>query len=200
MKKFLVTTVAIALAATSFAQTGGEKGNPGSLYKQGSRNPFADNVARNVGDVLTVIVSETTIANFNASTEATKSDNNGININLFNNVLDRLFRPVTTRANSTVSGDGDTRQSSNMAATMSVIVKSVMPNGNLVVEGHRTLITNKQTQTLVFSGIVRPTDIRPNNTVASANVAEAEIRMDGSGLIADRQRKGILTEILDWLF
>ena len=197
MKKFLVTSLAIALAINLFAQ---DKGNPGSLFSSGSRNPFTDNVARNVGDVLTVLVSESSISSFNASTEATKSDNNGININLFNNVLDRLFRPVTTKANSTVSGDGSTRQNSNMRATMSVIVKLVLPNGNLVVEGHRTLITNKQTQTIVFSGIVRPTDIRPNNTIASANVAEAEIRMDGSGLIADRQRKGILTQILDWIF
>lgn len=197
MKKFLVTSLAIALAINLFAQ---DKGNPGSLFSSSSRNPFTDNVARNVGDVLTVLVSESSISSFNASTEATKSDNSGIDINLFNNILDRLFRPVTTKANSTVSGDGSTRQNSNMRATMSVIVKLVLPNGNLVVEGHRTLITNKQTQTIVFSGIVRPTDIRPNNTIASANVAEAEIRMDGSGLIADRQRKGILTQILDWIF
>lgn len=200
MKKFLVTSLAIMLATASFAQIGGDKGNPGSLFNNGSRNPFTDNVARNVGDVLTVLVSESSVSSFTADTSATKSDNNGIDINLFNNVLDRLFRPVTTKANSTVSGSGKTTQNSNMKATMSVIVKAVMPNGNLVVEGHRTLITNKQTQTIVFSGIVRPTDIAPNNTVASANVAEAEIRMDGSGLIADRQRKGILTQILDWIF
>jgi flagellar L-ring protein precursor FlgH len=75
-----------------------------------------------------------------------------------------------------------------------------MPNGNLVIEGRRSLITNKQTQTIVFSGIVRPSDIRPNNTVRSVNVAEAEIKMDGSGLISQRQRKGILTTIIDWLF
>jgi flagellar L-ring protein precursor FlgH len=99
-----------------------------------------------------------------------------------------------------VSGNGETSQSSRMSATMSTIVKQVMPNGNLVIEGRRSLITNKQTQTIVFSGIVRPSDIRPNNTVRSVNVAEAEIKMDGSGLISQRQRKGILTTIIDWLF
>ena len=83
---------------------------------------------------------------------------------------------------------------------MSVLVKQVMPNGNLVVEGRRSLVTNKQTQTIVFSGIVRQTDIRPNNTVLSTDVAEAEVKMDGSGVISQRQRKGILTQIIDWLF
>ena len=200
MRQILTFVVALSCFGFAFAQTSASKGNPGSLYKQGSRNPFTDNVARGVGDILTVIVDETTVASFAASTEATKSDNNGININLFNNLLDRLFRPVTTNANSSVGGDGSTRQNSKMSATISVVVKQVMPNGNLIVEGHRSLITNKQTQTLVFSGIVRPSDIRPNNTVPSTSVAEAEIKMDGSGLIADRQRKGILTEILDWIF
>lgn len=200
MNKFLVTSLAVVFAATSFAQLSNDKSNPGSLFDSSYRNPFTDNVARQVGDVLTVLVSESTVASFNASTQATKSDNSGINVNLFNNILDRLFQPVTTSANSTTGGDGSTRQNSNMSATMSVVVKAVLPNGNLVVEGHRTLITNKQTQTLVFSGIVRPSDIRPNNTISSASVAEAEIKMDGSGVIADRQRKGILTEILDWIF
>ena len=200
MNKFLATSLATLAAATSMAQVGGDKGNPGSLFDPSYRNPFTDNVARMAGDVLTVIVDETTLANFSAKTEASKNDRSSITTQFFNGLLDRLIRPLSMGGASTVSGDGKTSQQSRMTAKMSVIVKQVMPNGNLVVEGHRSLITNKQTQTLVFSGLVRPADIRPDNTVLSINVAEAEIKMDGTGLIADRQRKGILTKILDWLF
>lgn len=200
MKKLLVASLATLAAATSLAQVGGDKGNPGSLFDPTYRNPFADNVARMAGDVLTVIVDETTLANFSAKTEASKNDSSSITTQFFNGLLDRLIRPLSTGGTSTVSGDGKTSQQSRMSARISVIVKQVMPNGNLIVEGHRSLITNKQTQTLVFSGMVRPADIRPDNTVLSVNVAEAEIKMDGTGLIADRQRKGILTKILDWLF
>jgi flagellar L-ring protein precursor FlgH len=189
--------ILLLVAALSHAQS---KSNPGSLFNSTARNPFTDNVARNVGDVLTVLVDEKTLANFNASTQATKSDSNSVNAQFFISLLDSLFKPVTTGANSSVSGSGTTSQSSKMTATMSVIVKQVMPNGNLVVEGRRSLITNKQTQTLVFSGIVRPADIKPNNTVKSTDVAEAEVKMDGTGLISQRQRKGILTQIIDWLF
>ncbi len=181
----------------SFAQS---KGNPGSLFNSSSRNPFTDNVARTVGDILTVIVNENTLANFTAQTQATKNDSNAVSAQFFVSLLDSLFKPVTTGSNSSVSGSGSTGQTSKMSATMSVVVKQVMPNGNLVVEGRRSLITNKQTQTIVFSGIVRPTDIKPNNTVLSTDVAEAEVKMDGTGLISQRQRKGILTQIIDWLF
>ena len=197
MKRYLTAFVIAACAVTAFAQS---KGNPGSLFNSSARNPFTDNVARATGDILTVIVDEKTLANFNASTQATKTDSNSVNAQFFIGLLDSLFKPVTTGANSSVAGNGQTSQSSKMSATMSVVVKQVMPNGNLVVEGRRSLVTNKQTQTLVFSGIVRPTDIKPNNTVMSTDVAEAEVKMDGTGLISQRQRKGILTQIIDWLF
>jgi flagellar L-ring protein precursor FlgH len=197
MKNVLILFIAV-VATQSFAQS--SKGNPGSLFDPSVRNPFTDNVARRVGDVLTVIVDEKTLADFTASTQATKNDKSAVNAQFFISLLDSLFKPVTTGANSTVSGDGQTSQTSRMTATMSTVVKQVMPNGNLVIEGRRSLVTNKQTQTIVFSGIVRPSDIKPNNTVRSVNVAEAEIKMDGSGLISQRQRKGILTQIIDWLF
>lgn len=197
MKKLFVLFLTLA-ATTAFTQI--TKGNPGSLFDPTARNPFTDNIARSVGDILTVIVDEKTLADFSASTQATKNDKSAINAQFFIGLLDSLFKPVTTGANSSVSGDGQTSQSSKMSATMSTIVKQVLPNGNLVIEGRRSLITNKQTQTIVFSGVVRPTDIKPNNTVQSVNVAEAEIKMDGSGLISQRQRKGFLTQIIDWLF
>ena len=130
----------------------------------------------------------------------TITDANGSVATCFYDLLDRLFRPISTGSNSSVSGDGKTSQSSSMAATLTVIVKQVLANGNLVIEGHRTLITNKQTQTFTLSGVVRQADIKPNNTIASSQIAEMDVKMDGSGLIADRQRKGILTRIIDWLF
>jgi flagellar L-ring protein precursor FlgH len=80
-------------------------------------------------------------------------------------------------------------------------VKEVLPNGNLVLEGTRDLKLNKETQQIVISGIVRRDDVRPDNTVLSENMAMAEIRSMGTGgVIADRQRRGILTRLVDFLF
>ncbi|HXH61722.1 MAG TPA: flagellar basal body L-ring protein FlgH [Fimbriimonadaceae bacterium] len=197
MKRTLFIIAVLSLGCASYAQI---KGNPGSLFDPKARNMFTDNVAREVGDVLLVVVDEKTIADFSASTQASKNDSNSISTKFFNNFLDRLFRPLTTGDQSSNSGDGETKQNSRMSATMSVIVKQVLPNGNMVIEGSRSLITNKQTQTLTLSGVIRPLDIRPDNSVLSSVIAEAQIKMDGAGLISQRQHKGILTKILDWLF
>ena len=69
-----------------------------------------------------------------------------------------------------------------------------------MIEGTRTIVVNKETQLFRLTGIIRIQDIKPNNTVLSESIAQAEIRMEGKGQIADRQRKGILTTILDWIF
>lgn len=200
MKKLLVSVFIAVMAAICFAQSSDQKGNPGSLFESTYVNPFTDSVARRVGDLLTVIIDEESTAKFASSTEATKNDRSSISTTFFNDLLDRLFRPISLGGNSTVSGDGKTSQTSSMAATLTVIVKQILPNGNLVIEGHRTLITNKQTQTFTLSGVVRQADIKPNNTIVSSQIAEMDVKMDGTGLIADRQRRGILTRIIDWLF
>lgn len=191
----------MAIAASAGATDGKE--NPGSLVGNGSGavvNPYTDRVARQAGDLLTVIIEEQTVSSFSANTTATKSDSSGISSEFFNNLLDRLIRPITTGANSTTGGNGSTGQNSSMRARMTVVVREVLPNGVLVVEGRRTLITNRETQTIVMTGLVRRDSVRPDNSVLSTQVADAEIRFEGRGTIADRQRKGILTELIDWLF
>jgi len=200
--KYVLLSLAIVMATMSpfaLAQSGGKE-NTGSVYQGTQTSPMMDNVARKVGDLLTVIVKEESIATYSASTTASKKDKNGIGVDLFNNFLNGLFRPFTSSSDSSNSGSGDTDYRSKMNSRLSVIVKEVIGNGNLVVEGTRTMVTNKETQTIVFSGVVRPADIKPDNTVDSTKVAEADIKMAGKGMIQDRQRKGFLTTILDWLF
>lgn len=192
--------IALVLAGSSLAQETEVKGNPGSLFEPEYVNPFTDRTARKVGDLITIVVTEQTLATYAAGTKTAKQDDHGINVNLFNDFLNRIFRPITTAATSSSEGSGSTNYNSRMSARLAAVVVEVMPGGNLVIEGTRTLVTNKQTQLLTLRGIVRRDDIRPDNTVLSSNIAEAEIRMEGKGSIADRQRKGILTQIIDWLF
>lgn len=188
--------------ALSAAQQTGEKANPGSLYQKGAPNVLIDQVARREGDIITILIEEQSLSTFAAATQATKEDSSRIEANFFLGFLDNLFRPLTSGlgASSSVSGDGSTQQTGRMSARMSAVVKAVLPNGNMIIEGTRSLITNKQTQTFVLSGMIRPVDISPDNTIRSQFIAEASIKMDGKGLVAERQRKGILTQLLDWLF
>lgn len=197
MNKAWTFLVAVALATAVTAQS---KDNVGSLYQQGATNPLLDNVARNVGDILLIEISETSVSTFAASTAANKGDASSVGVNVFNNFLSRIFGPLSANASSSVSGSGNTSYRSQMATRMSVVVKEVRPGGLMVVEGSRSLVTNKETQTFVLRGLVRQTDVRSDNTIDSAKIADAEIKLESEGMIGERQRKGILTRLLDWLF
>lgn len=196
-------TVLVALAAVlATAQVTEDKTNPGSLYKPGTDNVLLDRVARKPGDILMIVIDEQSLSTFAASTEAKKEDKTKVGFKFFVNLLDDLFKPILNgfSASSQNKGEGDTSQKAKMQARLSATVKSVEPNGNMVIEGVRSLVTNKETQTFVLRGKIRPQDVTPENTIKSEQIAEAEIRMEGKGMIADRQRKGLLTQLFDWLF
>jgi len=83
---------------------------------------------------------------------------------------------------------------------MTAKVVEVLPNGNLVIEGRQTIVINGEEQVIVVSGIVRPQDIEPDNTVLSTYIADATIVYNGTGPIGDAQEPGLLTRLLNWLF
>src|SRR5204862_3593709 len=136
-----------------------------------------------------------------ANTKASKADSNSVpllgalKLPLIGKYLDSLQLGAT----SSNSGTGSTDHAGKFSAKIAVTVKQVLPNGNLVIEGQRMVTVNKDLQIYKLSGIVRRQDIRIDNTILSENVADAKITTDGKGLIGDRQRRGILTRLLDWL-
>lgn len=191
----------VMLAAGGVTQTTDDV-NPGSLFPRQYVNPLEDRTARKVGDVLTILISETSTASFSANTNAEKADNNALT-NVTRAVLPivRYLAPdLRTGATSSVDGKGQTAQSGRLVARMTAMIRKINPNGTLVIEGSRSVQINKETQVFRLSGIIRRDDIRSDNTVLSESIAEAEIKMDGRGMISQRTRKGILTNILDWLF
>lgn len=207
MNKYLILVSGIAISATCHAQVDPTK-NDGSLYGSQSQSLIAARTAALKGDIVTIIISEQSAAQFTASTTATKKDTNstdqtqsGILNWLKLPVMSAFLAPNSSAANSSVAGAGTTTGSTNFTARISAVVKEVTTNGNLVIEGTRDLKINKESHTIVISGVIRRDDVRPDNTVLSENLAMAEIRSYGTGgLVADRQRRGILTRIIDWLF
>ena len=79
-------------------------------------------------------------------------------------------------------------------------MKEVLANGNLVVEGKRKVGMNAETQEITLTGVVRPTDIAPNNTIPSPLVADAQIKYGGRGPVGDKQHDGLITRIFKVLF
>lgn len=182
--------------ATTSTQTSG------SLWSDQAQNPFKDRTARAEGDLLTILISESSVASFAASTQTQKSDNNSA----VQNVIRGLFgfldanRTLTSEASGQSNGSGTTTQNGSLRARLTAEVVAVTPRGHLIVEGRRSIVVNRETQTFKLTGIVRRDDISANNTVLSESIAQAEIRLEGKGQIANRQRPGLLTQIIDWLF
>ncbi|MHB8637518.1 MAG: flagellar basal body L-ring protein FlgH [Fimbriimonadaceae bacterium] len=199
MKTLFTAALAALLAPGALAQSERDADKAGNLFVDHKVfNPFADRIARHEGDIVTVVINESSNASLSANTSTSKSDKNSISNAI--PLLQGLFSLASTGASSSVAGTGATTNTGAFTAQMSVIVKQVLPNGNLVIEGTRSIQTNKDTQTFKLTGIIRQDDIRSDNTVLSASINDAHIEVDGKGQIADRQRRGFLTRILDWLF
>lgn len=188
-----------SLSLFGVAQDPNKSLNPGSLWTAESKDFLRDRTARRAGDIITIIISETTSSSFSASTKASKDDSTNIAKGL-GPLLGNLIPNWGIGASSSVDGKGSTTNNGKMSARMSAVVKQVFPNGTMLIEGTRALTTNKETQVYTLSGLIRQDDVRADNTILSEFIADAQIKADSKGMISDRQRKGILTRLLDWLF
>ena len=174
----------------------------GAIYQSGQQiELFADLKARRVGDVLTVRLTETTSASKSAVTKTTKTT--GVN-NTGPTVLGRtittggvpIFTTTLAGADS-FDGEGSSTQGNSLAGSLTVTVMEVQLNGNLVVQGDKTLKLNQGDEFVHVSGVVRVADIQADNTVTSDRVSDAHISYSGKGVIDSSNRMGWLARFFN---
>jgi flagellar L-ring protein precursor FlgH len=161
---------------------------------------FADRIARNVGDIITIEIVENSVASASARTN-TKSEYDAKVSAGGTGALD--FIPLLGADGSTKSehkGDGRTSRQGSLRATLTAKVVEVLPNGNMRIEGEKNLIINGERQVTVLKGIIRPEDVSPQNIVSSDMIADAEITFKGKGILANTERPGFFARLLNWLF
>ena len=95
-------------------------------------------------------------------------------------------------------GGGRTQRANRVLATLSVSVKQVLSNGDLLISGEQTLTVNDEVQKVNIEGRVRPTDISDSNVVLSTRIADAKITYLGEGELSERQKRGWWRKVLDW--
>lgn len=157
---------------------------------------YSDHKAHRVGDIVTIIVAESSKASKSDATQTSKkSGSNGSLNDLFG--LGKLPLKMGVDAGSDYSGSGTTTRSGSMDAKISVSVKEILPNGNLMLEGTRNIDVNNDIQMITISGVVRPEDVGPDNTVLSIYMANAEIKYKGQG--GSTQKPGIVSGITNVL-
>ncbi len=158
---------------------------------------FGDRKARAVGDSLTIIISETSSAS--RSGNAANSKSGSTDMKAGTGML-RFIAAANASGSDSFKAEGKITNTNNVSGTITVQVTAVKPNGNLAVSGTQSIVQNGEEQKITVTGEVRPEDVTVDNAVMSYNVANAQIRIDGKGPIANKQRQGILTQIFNLLF
>ena len=179
----------------------------GGIYQAGySQALFEDIKARRIGDTITIVLQERTQASKDAKTETSKENDVTIaNPTLLGAELkfDTPLLPHSDGRSSTLgtelhsdqefNGEGSSSQGNSLSGNITVTVIDVLPNGNLVVRGEKRLTLNQGEEFVQISGIVRPVDIRSDNTVLSTQIADARITYSGKGMVADSNKMGWLS-------
>ena len=168
-----------------------------SLWSEESRNIFSDRKASQVGDIVTVIISET--ASMTSTKDSSNSKSGKQNLDAGLGIFDFLAAASASQ-NDSFSAKGSATNSNTARGTITVTVTDVAPNGNLIVEGTQSIWNNKNEHKITLQGIIRPDDITYRNTIPSNKVAEATVKFDGKGPLNSKQRQGILTQIFNFLF
>jgi flagellar L-ring protein precursor FlgH len=181
----------------------------GSLFvgESGRRLMFTDRKARLVNDVVTVRIVEVAAASGQATTDTSRTSQ-------ISGSLDGMFgfertlqnngitpgSALAAKLNSGFKGEGATERKNTLQATVTAVVREVFPNGYLYVEGNKEIIVNNERQYIVLSGIIRPEDIGPDNSISSDQIADARLVYSGRGVLSDKQRPGLVGRAIDFVW
>ena len=183
---------------------------PNSLWAAGARSFFKDQRATKIGDIVTVLIDISDKAEVsNKTSRSRKSAETADLTNLLGfegeagQFLPNGYDPkaaVNLGSDSTTDGQGSVNRKEQVELTLAAIVTQVLPNGNLVLEGHQEVRINFELRDLSISGIVRPEDISATNEVKHTQMAEARISYGGRGQITDVQQPRYGQQVVDILF
>jgi flagellar L-ring protein precursor FlgH len=168
-----------------------------SLWRTGARTFFGDQRARYVGDILTVNIDINDRAQTQNTTQRSRSNEMSTGVSNFlgfENEVASAFPSGFDPANliglggeSASTGSGAISRSERVSLTIAAVVTSVLPNGNLVIQGRQEVRTNREVRELTVAGIVRPEDISSANTINHTQIAEARISYGGRGDVSRMQ-------------
>ena len=183
----------------------------GSLWSDGANRLFEDQRASRVGDIIMIKVAERSDAARDASTKTKRDSTTTMGVSGFFGALakiarknpglntDEIFKAASA---AEFEGKGTTSRSGKLEAIIPVRVRRILPNGDLYLEGNKVILVNDEETFLYISGVVRPIDISPDNSVPSSRLADVELEYTGRGVISERQSPGWLARAIDvvWPF
>jgi len=174
----------------------------GSLWTSGGPGAalMRDTRAFRINDLVTIMVQESSVGSNESTTDLNRSsDVNYTAPFVFGLNKDEI---LDTQHDTQFSGDGKTERRSNLVGTLTVRVARVLPNGDLVIAGQKTVMVNREKQLMTLVGSIRPVDINSRNRVASSAIGDLTVRMWGNGEVDDTIRQGWFMRIMNriWPF
>lgn len=168
---------------------------------------YTDKKAKRAEDVITVLILENAKASNDTKSATDKSQDAGVDVKPFNLTwAGSAANPITPAigfsggVHQKYDGKGSTAREGEVKATLSARIVAVYDNGNLLIEGNKEVEVNNEKEILRVSGIVRPEDISPDNTVLSEKIADARIQYTGTGDNHQAARPGLLARFINWIF
>ena len=191
--------------------------NPGSLFAASEADTlFEDSRARRVGDIVVVKLVENTKAQNKAETSSKKNSGNDYQVGALFGQTSTGFIPflgvgpnssipgpaLSSKSGSDLSATGKTKRENYVTTSLAARVIRVLPGGLLQIEGAREIRVNEETEYMVVRGMVRTKDVSADNSVLSTQIADASIEYYGRGVLADKQKPGWFTRLMDniWPF
>lgn len=185
----------------------------GSLYQTGdSMTLFDDSRAHKVGDIITIKLDEKFDAKKKDEAKYNKTNKQnfglggtaaaGSSATIFGSKVSAPgLNPgsgigVGYGSDGSFNGKSDVKQNSSLTGAIAVTVVEVIPNGNLVIRGEKWLTIHDGEEVIRFAGIIRPQDIRPDNTIDSTKVADVRLIYKDTGVAGDMTKPSAVTQ---WL-
>ena len=176
----------------------------GSIWAKRDKNMkdlYADDVARQIGDVLTIKISEDSRVDNKAKRDLKKeTDRSSVFNGEVGNFADLGEFGLTATSDNELKSKADYKDERKFVDSITVVVIDILPNRNLVVIGTRNRNIGGDTQTIEVSGIVRPSDIAFDNTIKSERVADFRIVSQNRGVSVPYTKPGWLGTIFDALW
>jgi flagellar L-ring protein precursor FlgH len=202
MNKVKMFSMGLMLIILSFSQIS----SADSIWAKRDKNLralYADDVARKIGDVLTIKITENSTVDNKAKRDLKKDVNKSITFNgKLGGFTDLGEFGTSIKSGNELKSKADYKDERKFTDRITVVVVDIQPNGNLVVMGTRSRDIGGDTQTIEVSGVVRPSDIAFDNTVRSEQVADFRIVSGNAGISEPYKKPGCLGKLLDivWPF
>ncbi len=204
--------IIIALAAVLMLLSGVESAKAESLYVLGAsqsyyaepKSLFGSVRARSVGDLVTIVLNETITVNDSLNYSADRSSNT---VDNFTNFLNKILpgTPLNNQFNNfggsnTVESTTSNQRSMGVTDYVTVQVVQLLPNGNLMVQGKKTILNGTERVDFLVSGVVDPRWIDQNGQVSSRNVANLQFALAGKGSVTRAGNEGFINRAVRYLF